>query len=1189
MALIVNHNIPALQAYNAVNATSSSLEKSIAKLSTGLRINSAADDAAGLAISEKMRAQVRGLDRAISNSQDGISMLQTAEGALSETHSILQRMRELSVQSANDTLTQQDRAYIQLEIDELREEISRIGNTTQFNKKKLLDGSAAVLWSSNTLSTRAIVNGGLRSVDAFGQKTTAEGNFVIDINADPGKAQVQKTDIFTIKHPDVVMNVSTNAEFGINGVAVNNVPAGDYQIQLGTVSTASTGNSPELEKLKTSFENYTDSDYEVTLTFDHYNETSGNATFKVEVNGLDGALPNDFHSSATAIELSSSGWSSQEIGIQGSKDRGLFEPLNITIARNTVDFSGLEKGDEITYKVKAGTYTATTGSITWTTTDTGTTVSGISGVNLKLTPTGTTANQGPSYIVFDVKAITTGLAGDYEISGDFGNGFEKFLVNTTSSTFTASTGVEYYVDLTGVSADNVGDSAKFILEGVKSKAVDNISVTGTAWTTPLGNSGFTVITNNAVLDGDLSIEFLNTGAVNSAGMATTDLTVKVTLENVTLGSSSVGAGTYGPFVATGTVSAGTNTLSIKLSDPNETSFDFQFRWSTTAGAEIHADDILEFNFTKPTINTGSTWEVAPSTRLRSTEAVGHYGTTGADNKIKVDGSQADKNASILLEVTAVNDVTGAVTFKATSNVLKTDGSVLTRVENIILNKNILDISTLLGDDKNKGTLRASLYDIAANGSGTSADNDASKFFKVGDKLAYNVVANVDDDKSFVNFQIKGKQTEGWPDGWRSKDNSVTYENRSLGYTLSNSASAGVTVNGQEVHFRNFYINEEDGTVYTGDIVLSLDKDFSTKIKKAKSEDTLASFTAAYVGQVAESDVKLGDLDKFWNSEGRFLLKDAQTLTITQGDGTKASVTLYATDTLEDAAVKLNAAIAKQLGQSRLLSTVDNDAAANQFVTYVGSKDKKDGTSESVTGTFVIRSAIAGGNGEISFAGDEELLNKLSLNEIQVASENTFTVSVWDAHSGKSVASSVKITGNKLIGVVDENVDVVFDAMANIKVEWNDATRSFTLRKEENSYQTTLHLADNTTVFQIGANEGEDMGINIGDMRAEALGLNAVLVTDREAAARSITIIDNAIDKVSMQRAKLGAYQNRLEHTITNLTTAGENLTAAESRIRDVDMAKEMMNFTKLQIMLQAGTSMLAQANTLPQNVLSLLR
>ena len=116
-----------------------------------------------------------------------------------------------------------------------------------------------------------------------------------------------------------------------------------------------------------------------------------------------------------------------------------------------------------------------------------------------------------------------------------------------------------------------------------------------------------------------------------------------------------------------------------------------------------------------------------------------------------------------------------------------------------------------------------------------------------------------------------------------------------------------------------------------------------------------------------------------------------------------------------------------------------------------------------------------------------------------------------------------------------------------------------------------------------------MGVNIGDMGGRALGIDKVLVTDRESAARSITVIDAAIGRVSSQRAKLGAYQNRLEHTINNLTTASTNTTAAESRIRDVDMAKEMMNFTKLNILSQAGTNMLAQANQLPQNVLSLLK
>ena len=123
MGMVVNHNIPALISYNAVSRTNNALQKSIQKLSTGLRINSAADDAAGLAISEKMRAQIRGLDRAVANSQDGISMIQTAEGALNETHSILQRMRELSVQAANDTLTQQDHGNYQIGRASCRERV----------------------------------------------------------------------------------------------------------------------------------------------------------------------------------------------------------------------------------------------------------------------------------------------------------------------------------------------------------------------------------------------------------------------------------------------------------------------------------------------------------------------------------------------------------------------------------------------------------------------------------------------------------------------------------------------------------------------------------------------------------------------------------------------------------------------------------------------------------------------------------------------------------------------------------------------------------------------------------------------------------------------------------------------------------------------------------------------------------
>ena len=139
--MIINHNMNALNAHRNMGVNNTAAGKSMEKLSSGLRINRAGDDAAGLAISEKMRGQIRGLTQASRNSADGISMIQTAEGALNETTNILQRMRELAVQASNDTNTSSDREEIQKEINALTEEVDRIANNTEFNTQKLLNGS----------------------------------------------------------------------------------------------------------------------------------------------------------------------------------------------------------------------------------------------------------------------------------------------------------------------------------------------------------------------------------------------------------------------------------------------------------------------------------------------------------------------------------------------------------------------------------------------------------------------------------------------------------------------------------------------------------------------------------------------------------------------------------------------------------------------------------------------------------------------------------------------------------------------------------------------------------------------------------------------------------------------------------------------------------------------------------------
>ena len=928
MSMVIQHNIPALQSYNIVNSTSNALQKSIAKLSSGLRINSAADDAAGLAISEKMRAQIRGLDKAISNTQDGISLIQTAEGALGETHSILQRMRELSVQAANDTLTQQDRSYIQEEIGQLNEEITRIGNTTQFNKKKLLNGDSAVLWSSSDNETKAIVNGGLREIDQFGQKSSVEGNYKIRVKADPGQGEVQKSDIMKIKHDNVIMNKSTNIQYGVKDISVNGTPAGSY--------TLSYADGPEAQAQLTGSYGIGGTQHSTTteLTF---NDTTAPVT-KISVQTSDG------------VEI----WSTSGSDIFGTG--------------------------------------------------------------------GTGANA-------DVQAAF----------------FE------------------------GGTATN-SDDVDYTFAGVKNEIIAAARAKGIT------------IDPDTAFESDTSITVSTMGGSDAPGL-------KIVYD---------GGGDGGtPSVTATTIEDST---------------------------AIAAEEVFEVEV--------------------------------ADN--------AFENASVLFEVQSVDAINNTVTLKATASKLSQNGVNSTAVqENIVLSNegDAVNLDKLFGGSTDEPSVTITLNNL-------SAVQDGAKF-------VYSITPNVDDaggNENAIGINVNASLDSTWDGKW----DGGPYKGTTPQYVLN-----GDAVSDTEIHFKNFNLNEKTGVATEGDITLTTDSTFKVTngaLEEIEDETVLASGDVAYIGKVASGDVKLRDLDKFWNSEGVFMLEDAKTITLNQGDGKTASVTLYANDTLNDVASKLNDAIATGLGQSQY---VDD---ATKFATFVDGATKN---AESVEGTFVLRSVVPGTAGEITLSGDENLINAFSLNTIQNSKETVYHVDVSDAHTGETIAQNVKVTGNVAHGVISPNVDVEFSSLGGINASWNDDLKKFTY--SSTTQETTLHLADNTTVLQIGANEGEDMGIHIGDMRSHALGLDSVNVMSQERAARSITIIDNAIDKVSTQRAKLGAYQNRLEYTASNLTTASENLTSAESRIRDADMAKEMMEFTKLNIMLQAGNSMLAQANQQPQNVLSLIR
>ena len=186
--MVVQHNLAAMNANRQLGIISGSQAKTTEKLSSGYRINRAGDDAAGLTISEKMRSQIRGLDKASTNAQDGISLIQTAEGALNEAHSILQRMNELATQGANDTNTSADRTAIQKELDALTSELDRIASTTQFNTMNLLDGT----FTGKNLQVGALSGQSISiSIGSMNASTLSINGLTVSSHANAGSAMTK--------------------------------------------------------------------------------------------------------------------------------------------------------------------------------------------------------------------------------------------------------------------------------------------------------------------------------------------------------------------------------------------------------------------------------------------------------------------------------------------------------------------------------------------------------------------------------------------------------------------------------------------------------------------------------------------------------------------------------------------------------------------------------------------------------------------------------------------------------------------------------------------------------------------------------------------------------------------------------------------------------------------------------------
>ena len=408
----------------------------------------------------------------------------------------------------------------------------------------------------------------------------------------------------------------------------------------------------------------------------------------------------------------------------------------------------------------------------------------------------------------------------------------------------------------------------------------------------------------------------------------------------------------------------------------------------------------------------------------------------------------------------------------------------------------------------------------------------------------------------------------------SSSTSATIQIGSTGSTLHINADA---TNSATATTHTIYTSQMDdaGNVYYGSMDIKLEK--GDVVSGTASIDILGA------GDVASKYTKLSQLAQFTNADGRMVLDNTQEISIYAGNGKTAKVTLEGSDTIADLESKLTAALVDQLGMGADVTNTSATTVNNNLVKFVETKGTGD---RAVAGTFVIQGAVLGDSSNLTFVGDEGVLNALGINQIQKATDSALNVRVQDAHTGAFIGEDT-VTDGRLRNIIEGvDIDIIPSSAADIAFDTATNTMKFLAKAEpEVAY---LHIKDNSTVAAIGANEGQTLDISIGRLDTKSMGIDGVNVATFDDAQSSITKLDMALEQISKARATAGAQMNRLEYTISNLNTTRENMVAAESRIRDLDIAVASTNLAAQQVLMQSATAMLAQANQIPSYAMQLL-
>ena len=1132
---VINTNIKSLVARDALATNNRQLATAMERLSTGKRINSASDDAAGLSISSRMDSQVRGLQMAVKNSNDAISVTQTAEGAMQEINNILQRMRELAVQSSNDSNSAEDRVFLQAEVAQLSDEIDRIATTTQFNGINILDGGFA-----NKSFQIGANSGQTMSISVGDMRASVLGVGVSDVVGSSGtSASTATSEVVTVKAAGTAAT-QTQARLLFGDIAAGGASAG-FDI----------------------------TDSVSGITYSHSGTLDVNSSYSKD----------DFLVALNA-------------GLrQAAQDTVLTGEGSHTVATTTetaiADITDVDSFDSMKFAIKL---------------DAGDPYQNID-IRQRLNSTSLAADGAPTF-------AEVAAAIQSELRAAFADDDQSLSVvfNTTSDAFVIT-------DKEGRSIEvfqGAGDGFLFgtDLDNSGSLSVDatiHINITA-AW------DGNAIVLTNAA-GGDITVDDVSyTGSSITFDAADGQESQVDPVYYAAANSSSISSsdGNEARFQGVTEASSMSLLFSNRVGDPGGTDAFYKFKITNAAG-DVYADFTVDAS-----TGVASTYLDVHEDRsaadivadVRAALSAGIAANMSADNTIDISEFEISfSNGSLSITNTAGRSLAIKAFDSDVGTMAVVPTNELGAAETLASQRGLfsttrISVNTaffgMTASADSAGDLLFTLngMTIGVESAGEGIVLDMTTGYADGAALALAIESAIQGATQATIF-VNGNEVTAGVDlstisvDWDADTGEIVLSD-SLGRAMGFGLRSTNTFAGSGMVFDQDFVQgsgNDTNVVKVASSAIQGDVYEATKVTMTLNTASEATFNFSINGQALSSttydpsDVFAGSdlqtaLDAMMvalnGAHGsdvfEYSVSGAQ-MTIWQRDGGPVEVSDFATSGVGDDALTLT--IAGADGQGETVVAYETDATASATAsTASGVLASRTEATLTLSNDDVYSMVISDGTNDYS-------LSSTVVDLSDSTSVQNFTNALEVALDGSGIVASMDLSGKVYLTRSDGGEIGLksFTSGSGNTATWTPKSGQGEVASLDGSGSLTSTVTS-TTSNTSGSTSTSTVG---------TVSVSQISIATQEDAAAALDVLDDALTYVNSERSKLGAIENRLSHTIDNLTNVITNTQASRSRIVDADYAAETSELARTQIIQQAATAMLAQANQSSQSVLSLLQ